>query len=233
MNLYYRAWYYFLRAVAPTVAYMKVRGLHHVPKTGACLLVSNHISLADPPCLLGYVPRHIHFFTKAEAFEQWPLGVILPPGKPIKVHRGRADRQAMRLAESFLKQGEVVGIFAEGTRAKAGEAQEARAGVVFLAQRTGAPILPVAISGTEKLFSKRFPWYRRGKVEMTFGPPFTLDELGPVTRTNRDEIAQRVMARVAELLPPSYRGVYKAGQAEFSQQTPVGVADAREGDGAS
>jgi 1-acyl-sn-glycerol-3-phosphate acyltransferase len=102
MNLYYRAWYYFLRAVAPTVAYMKVRGLHHVPKTGAFLLVSNHISLADPPCLLGYVPRHIHFFTKAEAFEQWPLGLILPPGKPIKVHRDRADRQAMRLAESFF-----------------------------------------------------------------------------------------------------------------------------------
>jgi 1-acyl-sn-glycerol-3-phosphate acyltransferase len=231
MNLYYRAWYYFLRAVAPTVAYMKVRGLHHVPKTGAFLLVSNHISLADPPCLLGYVPRHIHFFTKAEAFEQWPLGVILPPGKPIKVHRDRADRQAMRLAESFLKQGEVVGIFAEGTRAKAGEAQEARAGVVFLAQRTGVPIVPVAISGTEKLFSKRFPWYRRGKVHMTFGKPFTLDELGPVTRTNRDEIAQRVMARVAELLPPSYRGVYKAGQAELTQQAPVGIAAVREGDG--
>ncbi len=231
MNLYYRGWYYFLRAVAPTVAYMKVRGLHHVPKTGPCLLVSNHISLADPPCLLGYVPRHIHFFTKAEAFDHWPLSVILPPGKPIKVHRGRADRQAMRLAETFLKQGEVVGIFAEGTRAKGGEAQEARAGVVFLAQRTGAPIVPVAISGTEKLFSKRFPWYRRGKVEMTFGPPFTLDELGPVTRGNRDEIAQRVMARVAGLLPPTYRGVYKAGQSMPAENIPVDTNAARAGNG--
>jgi 1-acyl-sn-glycerol-3-phosphate acyltransferase len=212
MNLYYRGWYYLLRAVAPTVAHMQVRGLHHIPKTGGCLLVSNHISLADPPCLMGYVPRHLHFMTKAEAFEQWPLGVLMPPGQPIKVHRGRADRQALRQAETFLKQGEVVAIFAEGTRAKSGEAQEARAGVVFLAQRTGVPIVPVAISGTERLFSKRFPWYRRGKVQMTFGPPFTLAELGQVTRDNRDEIAQRVMARVAELLPPAYRGVYEAGR---------------------
>lgn len=214
MNLYYRGWYYLFRAVAPTVAHMQVRGLHHVPKTGACLLVSNHISLADPPCLMGYVPRHLHFMTKAEAFEQWPLGVLMSPGQPIKVHRGRADRQALRQAEAFLKQGEVVAIFAEGTRAKGGEAQEARAGVVFLAHRTGVPILPVAISGTERLFSKRFPWYRRVKVQMNVGPPFTLAELGEVTRDNRDEIAQWVMARVAELLPPAYRGVYEARRGE-------------------
>jgi len=210
MNLYYAAWYYFLRAVAPTVAYMRVRGLHNVPRTGPCLLVSNHISMADPPCLLAYVPRHVHFMTKAELFDEWPWKFILPPGLPVKVHRGRADRQALRQAEQFLKAGEVVALYAEGTRAKAGEAQEARAGVVFLAQRTGVPIVPVAISGTEKLFKKRFPWYQRAKVEMTFGTPFLLSELGEVTRSNRDEIAQKVMGRVAALLPPAYRGVYGA-----------------------
>ena len=232
MNYYYWAWYYFLRSVAPTVARMKVHGLHHVPKSGPFLLVSNHISLADPPCLIGYVPRHIHFFTKAEALEQWPLNVILPPGEPIKIHRGRVDRQALKLAEEFLRKGEVVGIFAEGTRAKSGEAQEARAGVVFLAQRTNVPIVPVAISGTEKIFSKRFPWYRRGTVQMSFGPPFTLADIGTVTRTNRDMIAQRVMARVAELLPPGYRGVYDA---EGSSQHPTkstalaGAADSGDG----
>ncbi len=233
MNYYYWGWYYFLRAVAPTVARMKVHGLEHVPKTGPCLLVSNHISLADPPCLIGYVPRHIHFFTKAEALEQWPLSVILPPGEPIKIHRERVDRQALRQAEAFLRKGEVVGIFAEGTRAKSGEAQEARAGVVFLAQRTGAPIVPVAISGTEKIFSKRFPWYRRGAVQMTFGPPFTLAELGSVTRDNRDLIAQRVMARVAELLPPGYRGVYDTERSRrtLSESTALASPAAENGDG--
>lgn len=208
MNIYYQSWHYALRAVVPTAAYIKVRGLEHFPPKGACLIVSNHISMIDPPCLLAYLPRQAHFMTKAELFDEWPWKVILPPGEPIKIHRGRADRQALRLAEQYLKNGEPVVIYAEGTRAKAGEAQEARAGVVFLAQRTGVPIVPVAISGTEKLFSKRFPWYRRGRVQLTFGKPFLLSELGEVTRSNRDQIAQAVMRRVADLLPPTYRGVY-------------------------
>lgn len=210
MNLYYRSWHYLLRAVVPTAVYMKVRGLHHVPKSGPCLIVGNHLSMIDPISLLAYVPRHVHFMTKAELFDQWPLSVLLPPGKPVMVHRGRADRQALRLAEQYLKGGDPVAIYAEGTRAKVGEAQEARAGVVYLASRANCPIVPVAISGTERIFSKRFPWYRRVRVEMTFGAPFMLSDLGEVTRQNRDLIAQEVMARVADLLPPGYRGVYRA-----------------------
>jgi 1-acyl-sn-glycerol-3-phosphate acyltransferase len=170
--------------------------------------VGNHLSLADPPCLLAYVPRHVHFIVKAEAFEQWPLSVILPPGDPIKVSRGKADLQALRQAEQYLKNGEVVMIYAEGTRSVAGAAQEARAGVVFLAQRTGVPIVPVAISGTERVIRRRFPWYWRGRVQMTFGAPFHLEDIGTPTRKNREELAQKVMGRVAALLPPTYRGVY-------------------------
>lgn len=229
MNLYYRAWYHLLRAAVPTIAYAKVRGREHVPPTGPFLLVSNHVSMTDPPCLMAYVPRHLHFMTKAELFDQFPWKYILPPGHPIVVHRGRADRQALRQAEEFIKRGEVVALFAEGTRARSGEAQEARAGVVFLAQRTGVPILPVAISGTEKLFSKRFPWYRRVKVNLTFGKPFLLSEFGEITRTNREAIAQQVMARVAELLPPGYRGVYEGrslpGSGAAAALDPVAASD--------
>lgn len=220
-NRYYWAWHYFLRGIAPLLASVKVKNLHLVPRDGPFLLVSNHISMTDPPILIGYIPRHLHFMTKAEAFDQWPLNWILPPGEPVKVHRGRADRQALKLAETFLQRGDPVAIFAEGTRARAGEAQEARAGVVFLAQRAGVPIVPVAVSGTERLFRKRFPWYRRARVQITFGEPFTLADLGEVTRTNRDEIAHLVMARVASLLPPAYRGVY--GVYPIQQDT----ADAR------
>ena len=184
MNLYYHAWRYGLRAVVPALAYIKVRGLHHIPRTGGCILVGNHLSLADPPCLLAYVPRHLHFIVKAEAFEQWPLSVILPPGDPIKVSRGKAGLQALRQAEQYLKSGEVVMIYAEGTRSVAGAAQEARAGVVFLAQRTGVPIVPVAISGTERVIRRRFPRYWRGRMEMTFSEQFQLKEFGSRTCKN-------------------------------------------------
>lgn len=207
-NAYYWTWFYALRGVVPALAHAVVRGQQLVPRTGPFLLVANHLSMADPVALIAYVPRHVHWITKAEAFEQWPLNLILPPGDPIIINRGRADRQALRQAEEYLRNGEPVGIFAEGRRARGGEAQEARAGVVFLAQRSDAPILPVAISGTEKLFPGRFPWYQRAKIEITFGEPFRLSELGEVTRANRDRVAQRVMGRVAALLPPAYRGVY-------------------------
>ena len=208
MSLYYHAWRYVLRAIVPTFLRMKVSGLQYVPKIGPCILVGNHISMADPVCLLAYVPRHLRFFVKAEAFQAWPLSWVLPPGDPIKVNRGRADRQALRQAEQHLKWGNAVMIYAEGTRSRSGVAQEARAGVVFLAQRTGVPLVPVAISGTERVFSKHFPWFRRAQVQMTFGAPFRLEDLGTVTRTNRDQLAQAVMGRVVAFLPPAYPGAY-------------------------
>ena len=208
MKLYYDAWHYLLRGAVPILARMQVRGTEHIPRTGPVLLVSNHISLADPPILLAYVKRHMHFMVKAELFRQFPLSILMPPGDPIKVNRGKVDRTALRQAEGYLKAGEVVAIYAEGTRNRTGVAQEARAGVVFLAQRTGAPMVPVAISGTERIFSPRFPWYRRTRVELTFGRPFTLDELAPTITADRNVLAQAIMGRVAVLLPPRYRGVY-------------------------
>lgn len=211
MTLYYGAWHYLLRAVVPTLAYVKVEGVEHIPRTGGALLVANHLSMADPPLLMAYVPRHIHWMVKAEAFEQWPLGVLMPPGDPIKVHRGKVDRTALRAAETYLRAGAMIGIFAEGHRSEAGQAQQARAGAVYLAQRTDALLVPTAISGTERIFSKRFPWYRRGSVRLRFGPAFRLSELpaAQVSKPDRDRLAFEVMARVAALLPPAYRGIYK------------------------
>ena len=206
---YYSAWHYFLRAVVPLLASMRVRGREHIPRHGPVLLVGNHISLTDPPVLLAYVRRHVHFMVKAELFEQKPMSFIMPPGDPIKVHRGKVDRTALRAAEEYLKQGEVIAIYAEGTRNRTGAAQEARAGVVFLAQRTGAPMVPVAISGTERVFSKRFPWFRRTRINLTFGRPFRVEDLGLPPKADRSEVAYAIMGRVASLLPPQYQGIYR------------------------
>ncbi len=214
---YYGAWHYLLRTVMPTFSYAQVAGVEHIPRTGGALLVLNHLSMVDPMLVMAYVPRHIHWMTKAEAFEQWPLGPLMRPGDPIKVHRGKVDRTALRAAEEYLSRGEMVGIFAEGHRSDDGQAQEARAGAVFLAQRTGVPLVPAAVSGTERVFPGRFPWYRHVKIGLRFGPPFRLSELPAAQskRPDRDQLAQEVMGRVAALLPPGYRGVYggeEAGQ---------------------
>ncbi len=208
MRLYYSGWHMVLRGVAPLLTRIEVRGIENIPPSGSLILVSNHLSYADPPILVAYVKRHIHFILKQELYESLVFRVLLPPGDPIPVRRGKPDRAALKQCEAILKAGGVVGIFPEGTRSRSGESQEARAGVVFLARRTDAPILPVAIAGTERIFSGRFPWYRRARVQLTFGQPFTLAELDPDPRADREALAHQIMARVVALLPQKYHGRY-------------------------
>jgi 1-acyl-sn-glycerol-3-phosphate acyltransferase len=209
MNRYYAAWYRSLHLAVPILTRFQINGLHHIPRQGPVIMVSNHISITDPAVLIGNIPRHVHFIIKAELLEHPIFRVILPHGKPIPIRRGSADRAAMRQAEAYLRAGEVIGIFPEGTRNHGGATQEAHAGVVFLAQRTDVPITPIAISGTEGIFSERFPWYRRAQVRMTVGKPFLLSDLYTGARPSREELAQMIMGRVAMLLPPQYRGLYE------------------------
>ena len=109
---YVLGWHYLLRAIFPVFASMRVRGLEHIPPSGPLLLVGNHISMVDPAVTLAYVRRFVHFMTKAELFDTWPLSFIMPPGDPVKVHRGKVDRTALRQAEEYLKRGDAIAIYA-------------------------------------------------------------------------------------------------------------------------
>lgn len=208
-SLYYTFCSSILRGVIPLIMSVNVRGIEHISTIGPCLLVGNHLSNADPFCLTAYLPQ-FYGLAKAELFEHWFVRRVIMGFDPIKVRRDGTDRQALRQAEDYLRQGRKLLLFAEGTRSKTGEVQEARAGVVFLAQRTGVPLVPIAISGTDKLLSRTSPWYRRVPVQITIGEPFHLADLGLVDRHNRNQIAQAVMARVAALLPPAYQGSYRS-----------------------
>ena len=212
-----------LRVVLPILTSLTVRGRHNVPATGPCLLVGNHLSMLDPP-LLAYVPRHVHFMAIAGLFEWRLLAFVFRLFEPIEVRRGHPDRRALRQAEEYLKQGDVVMIYPEGTRSKTRTAIEAHAGAVLLAQRTDPPIVPVAVSGTERIFSQRFPWYRRGQVRLTFGTPFRLADLGVEAGADRDALARAMMLLIAALLPPEYRGVYASGMAPAESQ-PAAVVE--------
>jgi 1-acyl-sn-glycerol-3-phosphate acyltransferase len=209
---YYATYSAILRRLIPLVMSVHVRGIEHISATGPCLLVSNHLSNADSFCLIASIPRPFYGMAKAELFEHWVVRRVIAGLEPIKVQRHGSDRQALRQAEDYLKQGRMLLLYAEGTRSKTGELQEGRAGMVFLAQRTGAPIVPIAISGTDKLFKRTVPWYRRAPVQITIGAPFQLADLGEIDRRNRHELAQAVMARVAALLPPAYQGVHRPDQ---------------------
>jgi 1-acyl-sn-glycerol-3-phosphate acyltransferase len=126
----------------------------------------------------------------------------------IPVRRGEADVSAMRSAIEVLKAGRILIIDPEGTRSGDGRLQQGHAGVVILALRSGAPLLPVVFYGSER-YKDNLRRLRRTDFHIAVGRPFYLDVGGvKVTRQVRQQMIDEVMAQMAALLPPAYRGVY-------------------------
>jgi 1-acyl-sn-glycerol-3-phosphate acyltransferase len=125
------------------------------------------------------------------------------------VRRDSFDREAIRQAEHWLKRGVSVIMFPEGGRSKTASLQEALPGASLIARRAGVPILPVSITGTEKLRNLKRCFPRHARITVTFGHPFTLPaKNGRLTKVQREDLVNGIMRKIAALLPPEYRGVY-------------------------
>ena len=185
----------------------RVEGLERVPRHGPFLLVANHRSLADPP-IIGWAVGHkvgrvIHFMAKEE-MRRWPIIGWLAEGSGVFfVRRGEGDRSAQRAALRLLAEGRPIAIFPEGTRSKDGRLGPAKPGAALLAIRSGAPLLPVAITGTERLFPGRSRVPHRTRVVVRIGPPFTLEHFpsGRIPRELLSQGTERIMGEIARLLP--------------------------------
>ncbi len=126
----------------------------------------------------------------------------------IPLHRGEADIAALRQALELLKAGYIFAIAPEGTRSGHGRLQQAHPGVVILALRSGAPLLPVVYYGAE-YYRDNLRRLRRTDFHIVVGEPFHVDAGGVrVTRQVRQQIVDEIMYQMATLLPPAYRGVY-------------------------
>lgn len=194
---------------------VSVEGLEHVPKSGALILAGNHISNADPPLVAGWLTpvlgRPVHWMAKAEALE-WPLaGWFMRHNGAFGIRRGAADTEAFKVARAILDDGRVLGAFPEGTRSPTGALQRAKDGATLLALRTGAPILPIGVTGTDQFWPRgRKLWRFGGRISMKVGEPFVLERrVAPDgTREPLEDVTTRLMLRIAELLPERHRGVY-------------------------
>ena len=189
---------------------LKVVGLSNLPKTGPAILVSNHFNLGDPPVLTYVLPRRIVWMAKQELFDTPVVGWLFRAFGLIPVRRFEGDLKALRKAQNVLKRGHVLGMFPEGHRSDGKGLLVAEPGTAFIALRTGAPIVPVAIWGTEdKLFWGNVKRFRRNHIHLKAGPAFTLP---PLPRENRDEALKQytdeIMCRIAAMMPEKYHGVY-------------------------
>ncbi len=186
-----------------------VEGLENVPGEGPAILMINHIALIDPIVVLHVIPRNIVPLAKVEVFE-YPFIKIFPKiWQVIPVKREEFDRNAVKMVMDVLQAGEIVLVAPEGTRSPA--LQQGKEGIAYLASRSGAPVIPVAIDGTIGLPTIRFSsrWRRPG-ANVKFGKPFRYQ--ADCHRANHDQLrimTDEAMYILAKMLPSERRGVYR------------------------
>ena len=188
--------------------------------SGALIVASNHLSNADPVLIGSWLSpalgRNLHWLGKEEAMG-WPvLGWAMRQNGVFGVRRGAADVDAFRLAKRVLDEGHVLVVFPEGTRSTTGGLQEAKDGLAILALRSGAAILPVGISGTDRFWPRHGRPRYGGSVTMCVGRPFRLEPVpaGADRRAAQHAATVEIMSRIAALLPERHRGVYATSAVE-------------------
>jgi 1-acyl-sn-glycerol-3-phosphate acyltransferase len=192
----------------------RVEGRENVPSEGAVLVAVNHLHFIDPPLIVVSLKRPLVFMAKAELFEaRWRAWCLDRLGA-FPVRRGKLDRRALRQSEQVLADGRALVLFPEASRSENAQLQPALPGSALIANRHGVPVLPVGITGTEEI--DRRGWiFRRPRITVRIGKPFYLPASG--AKKSKEELAEHtelIMRRIAELLPPHYRGVYGEGESE-------------------
>jgi 1-acyl-sn-glycerol-3-phosphate acyltransferase len=174
----------------------KIHGLENLPGDGPVIIACNHISLWDPIIVGCALPRQVSFMAKEELFENPILGRIVSGLGAFPVKRGQGDISAIRKSIGVLKDGNVLGIFPEGTRSKSGDIQEAMAGIALIMEKSQAPILPVKVYGSKGLLKQK-----KGNIGITVGKPIYSQKLPvpPDVENRRIWLANEIMKAVSQI----------------------------------
>ncbi len=199
------------RLILFTTSSWQVKGKENIPKQGPLIIVCNHLHVVDPPIVAVSIKLKTVIMAKEELFRQrWSRFWVKNYGT-FPVQRRGLDREALRQAEHWLKQGVSLLMFPEGKRSSTIQMQPALHGSALIASRVGVPVLPVSIIGTEKLREPGW-WLRRPRITVTIGQPFHPPPVdGKLTKAERYQLTNSIMEKVAGLLPPEYRGAYAKG----------------------
>ena len=200
---------------------LEITGAEGVPRFGPLIVVSNHLSLNDPPLLVAAIPRPLYFIGKKELFSNAMFRFWMRAFHVSSFNRSAAGIDAVRVLMQNLERDRAVVIFPEGTRSPDSTLQTGMLGVVYLAMKSQAAILPVGVTGTEKFPLWRIPFPFR-KMKANIGQPFTLPVIeGKPSKEVMSSMLDMVMGRIANQLPPEYRGVYAPKQRQEAAEQAV------------
>jgi len=210
-----------LRFLLKTVAFTtlakvgSVEGVENVPTSGPAILMINHIAFIDPIVVMHILPRNIVPMAKIEVYGYPVIGIFPRLWQVIPVRREENDRRAVQKALEVLRAGEIILVAPEGTRNPF--LQQGKEGVAYLALRGNAPVVPVAIDGTEDYPALRFTAaWRKSGAKIRFGRPMHyLPELKLADRGMLRKMTDEALYALAGMLPPERRGFYS----DLSQAT--------------
>jgi 1-acyl-sn-glycerol-3-phosphate acyltransferase len=183
--------------------------LARIPTQGPLILATNHVNFLEVPIVYTHLqPRPVTGFAKAETWDNRLMGWLFDQWQAIPIQRGEADVAALRSGLKALSDGQILAVAPEGTRSGDGILRQGHPGIVLIALRSGAPILPMAVHGAERFWSN-FKKFKRTDFFLEVGRPFNLRNLsGTISRDQRREMLNEIMYQLAALLPPAYRGMY-------------------------
>jgi 1-acyl-sn-glycerol-3-phosphate acyltransferase len=186
--------YVLVRAILQPIfhVYFRMRrlGMEHVPRSGPVIFAANHRSFLDPFVIGTLTRRPVYYVAKKELFAHPVAGWLLNRLGAFPIDRGAGDQQAMETARRILERGDCVVIFPEGTRTRPGPLGHPRRGVGRLALQTGAPVVPVAVHGTEAV---RRGWrIRPHKVTLRCGRPLLFPRLENPTPAEATAVTDRI-----------------------------------------
>ncbi|MFC2068233.1 lysophospholipid acyltransferase family protein [Chloroflexota bacterium] len=206
-------WIYYVAKTMGTVLFLLLTRLHiegreNIPAEGPVLIVANHLSNADPPLLGVSMRRYVKFMAKKELFRSKLTSYIMRGIGAFPVHRGQWDRKGLQEADKVLAKGLGLVIFPEGMRSKSKQLQPAFPGSALIASRYKVPILPIGITGTEKI--NGIGWILcRPKITINIGQLFYLPPAkSRLNKTEMIEFSHFIMEHISKLLPLEYRGNY-------------------------
>jgi 1-acyl-sn-glycerol-3-phosphate acyltransferase len=205
-----------------------VEGRENVPKSGGAILVSNHLNNADPCIIPAILKRRVITMAKKEMFK-WPVvSLLFRFIGAFPVDRQGADISALREAQHVVNDGLLLLMFPEGTRSRDRQLHRGFPGTALIAYRTGVPVIPIAITGSEAL---PWPWlfirfFMGPRVAVRIGKPFYPPAADRITSQAAKSATDDIMLHVAELLPESYRGEYgEAVAARLAEQAGLKEAE--------
>ncbi|MFE3445101.1 lysophospholipid acyltransferase family protein [Nocardia sp. NPDC059180] len=217
-------WYWVLKhLLAGPVLWLlgrpRVDGLQHVPATGPVIVAANHLAVVDSLYLCLTLPRRVTFIAKQEYFtdrgvrgriNRW---VMTATGQvPVDRSGGNSGADSLAAAVRILEQGGVWGIHPEGTRSPDGRIYRGRTGVIRVAMQTGAPVIPVVLSGTDRVNPRNRRFLRPAKVHVSFGRPRYFLPADPQdVRRATDELMADMSHRSGRPYVDCYAATFRAG----------------------